>query len=408
MSKSPAARLSMPEFISLMGMMFATVAFSLDAMLPAMTEIAQQLTPEAPNNAQLIITSFVLGMGIGTLFTGPLSDAFGRKNVIVGGAVLYIIGSVLAYLAQSLELVLAARILQGLGAAGPRVAALAIVRDLYAGREMARVTSFIMVVFTIVPAIAPLIGAGIIWIAGWRAIFAAFVLFVLISTGWLALRQPETLAPENRRPFRFGTILRGTIEILSMRQVSLVIAAQAFAFAILFTTLSTSQLVFAQSFDAADSFPYWYAVIAVVSGTASFLNAKIVVRMGMRRVITLAFRTQIAISAAVCVITYFDMITGTPLFALYILWLITLFAMAGLTLGNLNALGMEPLGHLAGLGASVIGSIATVGAVIVAIPIGLTFDGTPTPLAIGVLVACVIALGIMTLLGPTPKEQDTL
>ena len=210
---APTRRLSLPEFVALMGMLFATVAFSIDAMLPAMTEIGAELSPDAPNQAQLIITSFVLGMGVGTLFTGPLSDTFGRKSVIIGGAVVFIIGAFLSWAATSLELVLASRVLQGLGAAGPRVAALAIVRDLYSGRQMARVTSFAMLVFTLVPAVAPLIGAGIIWLTGWRGIFLAFIAFSLISTGWLGLRQPESLHPEHRRPFRMSAIWSGIAAI---------------------------------------------------------------------------------------------------------------------------------------------------------------------------------------------------
>ena len=149
MTESDSRRLSQGEFIALMGMMFATIAFSIDSMLPALPEIANELTPDAPNLAQLVLTSFVFGMGAGTLVTGPLSDAFGRKAVIYWGAGLYVLGSVMAYLAPSLELVLAARAIQGLGAAGPRIASMALVRDLYSGRQMARIMSFAMLVFMI-------------------------------------------------------------------------------------------------------------------------------------------------------------------------------------------------------------------------------------------------------------------
>jgi len=176
-ARTALPRLSQGEFIALIAMLFATIAFSIDAMLPALPQIAAELSPDAPNTAQLVVTSFVLGMGVGTLFAGPLSDTFGRKTVIIAGALLYCAAAFVASLAPSLEGLLMARVLQGLGAAGPRVVSLALVRDLYKGREMARVMSFAMMIFTLVPAIAPFIGQGIIWVAGWRGIFLSFVVF---------------------------------------------------------------------------------------------------------------------------------------------------------------------------------------------------------------------------------------
>ena len=401
--KPPIVRpaLSSAEFIALMGMTFATVAFSIDAMLPAMAEIAAELTPDAPNSAQLIITSFVLGMGIGTLFTGPLSDTFGRKPIILGGAVVYIIGAALAWAATSLELVLLARVVQGLGAAGPRIAALAIVRDLYSGRQMARVMSFVMMVFSLVPAIAPMIGAGIILLAGWRGIFLAFILFSLVSVAWLGLRQPETLALKNRRPFRLGTIAEGTREILRNRQVVLVIAVLSLTFGILFATISTTQLVFDQTFDRAASFPYWFGAIALVSALGSLLNARIVVQVGMRQVVRLTFFSQIAFAGAFALLTVLGAFNDTVMFYLYVIWVLSIFTFAGLTIGNLNALGMEPLGHLAGLGASIIGSLATVAAVVLAVIIGLSFNGTALPIALGTLVCCALGIWLMQFLDKT-------
>ncbi len=389
--------LSLPEFIALMGVIFATVAFSIDAMLPAMASIAAELTPDAPNRAQLIVTSFVLGMGVGTLFTGPLSDTFGRKPVIVAAAGVYIIGALLAFAAQTLELVLLARVLQGLGAAGPRVAALAIVRDLYSGRQMARVMSFAMMVFALVPAIAPLIGAGIIWAAGWRAIFLAFVLFSLVSVTWLGLRLPETLAAPARRPFSLSAIGAGIAEILRNRQVVLTILILSLVFGMLFATISTTQQVFDRTFDAAHSFPYWFGAVALVSALASFLNARVVVRLGMRHVVRLTLIAELVVTALFALLTWSG-VGGDALFFPYVAWILSVFMLAGLTIGNLNALGMEPLGHLAGLGASVIGSISTVCGVVIAVAIGLTFDGTPLPIAIGILACCCVALWLLRFL----------
>jgi len=173
-TKSHPQQLGQTEFIAMIAMLFATIAFSIDSMLPALPTIAAELTPLAPNNAQLILTSFVLGMGFGTFVAGPLSDSYGRRRIIVAGAVLYCAGAIAAYFASSLETVLLARVVQGLGAAGPRVVSLALVRDLYKGRDMARVVSFAMMIFTLVPAVAPLAASGVIALYGWRSIFIAF------------------------------------------------------------------------------------------------------------------------------------------------------------------------------------------------------------------------------------------
>ncbi|MEY8838665.1 MFS transporter, partial [Cribrihabitans sp. XS_ASV171] len=266
-------RMSRPEFIALTAMMFATIAFSVDAMLPALPEIGHELSPGDVNRAQLILTSFVLGMGLGTFFTGPLSDTFGRKPVIFGGAVIYIAASAVAWASSSLELLLAARLVQGLGAAGPRVVAMAVVRDLYAGRQMARIVSIAMMIFTIFPAIAPLLGAGIIALTSWRGIFAAFILFSLTSVLWMSIRLPESLPPEKRRPFRPHLLLGALREMFAHPTVRLSIIVQTFCMGVLFTMLTMVQPVYDVIYDRAESFPVWFGLIAIIAGSASLLNA---------------------------------------------------------------------------------------------------------------------------------------
>ncbi len=398
MRQSPPQPLGLPEFIALMGIMFATVAFSIDAMLPAMDEIAAELAPEEPQRAQLVITVFVLGMGIGTLFTGPLSDALGRRPVILGAAVVYISSSGLAWAAGSLELLLLARLLQGVAAAGPRVAALAMIRDLYSGRQMAQIISFAMVVFTFIPAVAPLLGSLIIWLSGWRGIFVAFVVFSAVSCGWLALRQPETLLADHRRSFSVRSVTTGLVEILMIRRVALSIAALGFVFGMLFSVIANIQPIFDHVFDRADEFPYWFAAIAVISASASFLNARIVMRLGMRRVIEITLLVELGIAGAMS-LGIMGANLGAAYFPAFVIWMTSVFFVAGLTIGNLNALGMEPLGRLAGLGASVIGSLATIAAVLIAIPVGLAFADTPLPLAVCVCLCSACALGLTRIIG---------
>lgn len=392
-------RLSQPEFIAMMAMIFATIAFSIDAMLPALPEIGAELTADDPNRAQLILTVFIAAMGIGTLFTGPLSDALGRRPVILGGSALYIIGALLVYVAPTLELVLAARFLQGLGVAGPRAVGMAVVRDLYSGRDMARISSFIMMVFTLVPAMAPLIGEQIIAQADWRGIFLAFVVFSVISVGWFTARQGETLMPERRRPFRPGALWAGLREVMGHPLVRASVLLQILSFGCLFTLLSTVQPIYDQSYDRAASFPEWFMVVSLIAGTSSLLNAWAVSRFGIRPVLLATFSVQIVLSGLVALLSA---LSGTPVFAVFLLWQISIFFQAGLTIGNINALGLEPMGHIAGMAASLISSLATLGAALLAIPVGLSFDGTPLRIAAWVCAFSIVALGLVLRLPRSP------
>lgn len=407
MSAAPVApadprRLSRPEFVAMIAMLFATIAFSIDAMLPALPEIAGALTPEAPNRAQLIVTAFVLGMGAGTFVTGPLSDAFGRKPVILGGAALYVLGAALAWAAPSLEALLAGRLIQGLGAAAPRVVAIAIVRDLYAGRGMAKIMSFVMTVFTLVPAAAPLLGSLIMAAVGWRGIFGAFALFSVATAAWLTVRQPETLPPSARRPLRLGRLASAAREVFSHRVVVVTTAAQSLAFGALFAVISTIQPVFDQTFGRAASFPLWFAAIALVSASASLLNAALVERLGMRRIARASLGAQAAASGAAALLLGTGALSGEAAFAAYVLWCGSVFFTAGLVMGNLNALAMEPMGHIAGMAASVIGAVSTVAAVLIAAPMGLAFDGTPLPIVLGVAAAAALAALLVARLRERP------
>lgn len=388
---APTQRLGQTEFIALMAMVVATVAFSIDAMLPALPQIGAALSPDNLNNAQLIITSFVLGMGIGTMFTGPLSDAYGRKPVMIAGAVVYVVGCGLAWAAQSLELMLAARVLMGLGASGPRVVAMALVRDIYQWRDMARIMSFVMAVFALVPALAPTLGYFIILGFGWRAIFAAFMLFSVVTLLWLLIRQPETLMSENRRPLSIAALYTATAQMFAHRTARLSIAVQTLVFGILFIVLSSTQQVFDVTFGQGAHFHCWFGGIAILAASASLLNARLVMRLGMRAIIKAMLTIQIGITLAMIAITAIDGPYWLA-FGTYVIWVTGNFFQAGLTIGNLNALAMEDMGHIAGLAASIIAAISTIGAVLIAAPIALMFDGTPLPMAVGALVAASIAL----------------
>ncbi|MDU9006394.1 multidrug effflux MFS transporter [Sedimentitalea todarodis] len=396
--------MSRSEFIALIAMMFATIAFSIDAMLPAMPDIGRELSPDDVNRAQLILTSFVLGLGIGTFFTGPLSDSFGRKPVIFVGLTLYVVAAAAAWFSSSLEWILVARVVQGIGAASPRIVGIAIMRDLYSGREMAKMMSIAMMIFTIFPAFAPMMGALIIAFTGWRGIFLAFILFAALTATWMAVRLPEPLPLANRRQFRAPLLLDAVREMLEHPTVRLSILVQCLCLGMLFTLLSQVQPVYDVIFDRADSFPFWFGAIALISGGASILNAAVVGRVGMRRMVTWSLAAQIVASGLVLLMSGIGL-TMDAMFALFVIWQTSIFFIAGTTLGNLNAIAMEPMGHIAGMAASVIGAIATVCAVLIAAPIGLLFDGTLYPLAIGIFTCALVGFVLMLQMGRIERRS---
>jgi DHA1 family bicyclomycin/chloramphenicol resistance-like MFS transporter len=354
------------------------------------------------NKAQLVVGVFFAGMGVGTLLTGPISDAIGRKAALIGCAVIYLIASALCAAAPSLDLLLFARFLQGIGASGPRAAGVAMVRDKYKGAEMARIMSFVMMIFALVPAAAPLLGQVILLFGSWRLIFVAFICFALIVNAWMILRQPETLALTHRRPLQFGLLWQAAREMGRHRVALISTLCQTLTSASLVATLSSQQGIFAERFGSVATFPTWFAVIALVSISGSYVNTLTVRRLGMFRVVRATYIGQLGMTLAVLAL-----ITLLPLplpveFALHILWSIGIFATMGLTMGNLNAMAMEKLGHIAGFAASVITAASTVLSVLIAVPVGLAFNGTQVPLMVGASVFCVIALLLVLTL--TPKR----
>ncbi|MFC3061431.1 multidrug effflux MFS transporter [Paenirhodobacter populi] len=389
-----AKRLPLPEFVALLAFMMALVAFSIDAMLPSLPVIARELSPQDVNRAQLVLTIFMMGMGLGTFFAGPVSDAIGRKSTLAGGLAIYVVGALLAVWSKSLEMLLLARFIQGIGASAGRIVSMALIRDLYAGSDMAKITSFVMMFFILIPAIAPTIGGLLALQFGWRGVFGAFVVFGIVLVSWMGLRQPETLPDARRRPLIPAQLLAGAREVLSNRDVVLYTLVIALGFGQMFALLSSAPQLFA-AFGVTDTFPYWFGFGAILAGSASAFNARFVMRLGMHRISRAAYLMQMVVSAGMLALLLLGHIVGPGWFWLIFLWNVSVFFMAGVTFGNLNAMAMQKMGHLAGMAASVIAAISTIGAVVIAAPVGLMFRGTPMPLVVAALICSTIAWWIL-------------
>ncbi len=395
--QAPTKKLHEREFIALVAMLFATVAFSIDAMLPALTLIGEELSPSDPSRAALVVGVFVLGMGLGTLFSGPLSDAYGRKPLILWPYAVFSVGALVSAFAPTLEILLAGRFIQGIAVAGPRIAAMAMVRDVYSGPKMAAIMSMAMMVFGLVPAIAPLLGQTIMLVLNWHGIFYSMIAFALIASLWLGLRQPESHPPEGRRPMKVASLWEATKYAFSNRVFRYTVSVQTMLYAALFTQISLIQPVFDLYYGIPEKFPIAFAVIAVITMSASFINARIVARLGMRKIIQTALLGQVLFAALVTTVL---VTTGALPFWLFFLWAISVMFMVGFTLGNLNALGMEPMGKIAGMAASISGGIATVLSALISIVISRGFDGTPLAMTAGVCGCAFAGLVLMRILGP--------
>ena len=391
----PTKPLGLPEFTALLAALSATAAFAIDAMLPALPQIAADLSPDDVNRAQLVLTSFVLGMGFGVLFVGPISDAIGRKATITWAMSLFILGAIAAAFAPTLEWLLAARVVQGIGVAGPRVVSLALIRDRYEGREMARVTSFVMMVFMLAPAIAPSIGKLVSDSFGWHGVFWCFVVVGIADVLWLNIRQPETIAPENRRPIQGKALLAAAKVVLSNRDVLLYTLVMTLGFGQMFALLSSSQQIYSETYGRGETFPLWFALMAVLAASGTVINSMIVVRVGMRRIVTWAYVMQIMMAGTYLGLNYAGLLPEAVAFYAFYVWSVSVFFMAGVTFGNLNALAMQQMGHVAGMAASIIAGLSTVGAVMIAAPVGLMFDGSAIPAASGALVCSTLAWLLM-------------
>ena len=367
-------RLRAGEFIPLVALLFSLVALSIDAMLPALPELGRDLGTARPNDVQFVITSLFLGLGLGQAFFGPLSDRIGRKPAIYAGLVVFMAGCVVSVYAPSFEVMIAGRVLQGIGVAAPRIVTVALVRDQYEGRPMARIMSFAMAVFILVPAFAPALGLAVLRLAGWREIFVAFFLISAVAFAWLLVRQPETLPAARRRPFSPRAIGRAVREILGIRAAVGYTIATGFAFAPFVAYLSSAPQMFEQGYGVGDLFVAWFAVLALVIGVASIVNGRLVMRYGMRRLSTVAAGAIALVSA----IAWLGLVPYDGLFPfwLFMAYFLFVFVCVGLLFGNLNALAMEPLGHVAGVGAAVVASLATLISVPLGGFVGLSFDGT--------------------------------
>ncbi len=400
---STKVKIGFGEFVGLMATLMALTALSIDAMLPALTNIGSDLGVTEPNDNQLIISVLFLGLAIGQLFYGPLSDSIGRKPSLYIGLCFFGIGCLVSLFSTSLTAMLIGRCLQGIGLSGPRVVSVAIIRDLFKGERMAQVMSFVMAVFIAVPALAPALGQGVLFIASWRMIFVVLLLLGIVALIWFAIRQQETLVKEKRIKFSISNLGKALQEISTIRTTIFYTLAAGFISSAFVGFLNSSQQVFQIQFELGDKFPIYFAAIALSVGTASFVNGKLVMRFGMKKMVRAAVLAIVVIS-----IIFFALMSTifiNPSLTVFMVYLLSTVFFVGILFGNLNSMAMEPLGHMAGIGAAIVGSVSTFISVPFGTYIGMQYDGTVEPLVFGFLIFG--ALTAVAIFLAKTKEQHT-
>ncbi|MNS45220.1 Bicyclomycin resistance protein [compost metagenome] len=394
MTSTPTATATTPkgpgfaEFVCLIAVMMAMNALAIDAMLPALPHIGEDLGVANENTRQWVITAYLLGFGGAQLFYGPLADRFGRRPILFIGIGLYVAFSILAAFAHSFEWLILSRIGMGLGSAATRVLAVSIVRDRYSGRTMARVMSLSFLVFLGVPILAPTVGQLIMLVAPWRWIFGFFALFGGSFLIWAALRLPETLHPEDRMPINVKRIAGAFGQALTSRLgMGYTLAMTAISGA-LFAFINSSQQIFFDVFKSPGLFTTVFAMVAGGIALASVLNSRMVEKLGSRLIAHTALMGFIGFSLLHAAIAYAG---HDSLWVFAALQACKMFCF-GFIAGNFGSMAMEPMGHIAGTAASAQGFISTIGGALLGFWIGQHFDGTTVPMTVGFAVLGVVAL----------------
>ena len=389
----PKPAIGPTEFITLMAMLMSLMALAIDAMLPALDLIGLSLGVENPNDNQLIISSLFLGMAMGLMLYGPISDSYGRKITLYLGVSIFLIGDVISILSDDFSLMIIGRLCQGFGAAACRVITIAMIRDRFDGPKMAKVMSLIMMVFIMVPVLAPSVGQVILLFASWRAIFLLLLAFALIGVIWLHLRQPETLAIEKRLPFSLRVIGQGISETLKHPQSRTYTIAAGIMFGAFIGYLSSAQQILQIQYQLGSTFSLYFGFLALAIGMASFANSKLVMIFSMEKLCVIALSLISLLS--LLFFFYASSYNGQPPLVALMSYLSLTFFCLGILFGNFNTLALHPLGHIAGVATSVISTLQTLLSVMVGYVVGQAYDGGVLPLVTGFLICGAITLLLM-------------
>lgn len=385
-------------FVATVAICMAMAALAIDTALPAFEHIRTDFGIAAGSSkVSLVLTAFFLGLAVGQLFYGPLSDRFGRRAPLLVGLGIYALGAAGSALSPGLGVLVGFRFLWGLGAAGPRSVAMAMVRDRYQGARMAQVMSFVMTVFILVPIVAPSLGSAMLAVGSWRTIFWFGVLCAAGLALWIA-RMDETLPPERRRSVGPAALREAAGEVLRSRTTVAYGLASTCLFGCMSAYLSGSELIIGGVYGHRDQFALVFGGLAVLIGAATLLNSRLVMAVGLRTMLRLA-----AVAYLVLLLVFAAVVTttgGKPPFPLFLLLIGTVLFCQGLIMSNANAAAMAPVGHIAGTASALLGTVATGGGALLGSVVDRFADGSVAYLAYGFLALGATAAGCILTVAP--------
>lgn len=380
-SDAPDARPSQRHAITFMAFMSVVLAFGVDIVLPAFDDIRSEFELASGSGAVApIITWYLLGMGVAQIVHGALSDRFGRKPVLLGGAALYAAGCVLAFVAPSFGWFLGARFVWGLGAAALGVIYPAIASDLYSGDEMARVVSIVVAVFLIGPILTPILGELLIGVLPWRVVIVASFLVVVAQMTW-TVGFSETLPVSARRSLSAGPLMGAVRRVLTTRQTVGHLAALTFLYGAFYIFLSSSQPIIDEIYGRGGQFAWWFGFAAVPAALSLTTSQRLVARFGARRVIVPAAGAMLI--AAVTWLAMAVAADGTPAFGWWFGVLLVVNSLLLVQTPLHTALALEPLGDIAGTASSFVGLCGLVGGATLSSIVNSRITDSVVPMAVG-------------------------
>ena len=382
-----------------LGLLSAVGPFAIDMYLPAMPTIAADLNTSA-TATQSTLTAFFLAFGIAQLFYGPWSDQVGRKLPLFVGLAIFLVASVGCAMASDIRWLTGLRFLQGIGASVVMVVPRAIIRDMYTGTAATRLMALVMLVISVSPMLAPLGGAGLIALSGWRAIFWLLAIASLMSLVMTATLLPETLKPENAQPVNLKSMLAGAKTLLTSRRFMGLTFIGGFGMAQFFVFIASAPFVYTNQYGLTPTgFSIAFAVNAIGFFAATQMAAPLGERLGMDRVVRLATLGFAGFTLVLLVLT----LAGLASLPVLVLGLLSANACLGLVIPSTMVMALDDHGDIAGLASSLGGTLQMVTGSAIVVVLGPFFDGSVLPMVIAIAL-CAFAALTLTRLTPAPNE----